>query len=258
MQLMQFFMKLSRVLLFLVPTIPTMLASGAVRYVDLNSTNATLPFTNWATAAVVIQDAVDVAEVGDTVLVNNGVYQTGNRVAGMAVTNRVAITKAVTVQSVNGPAVTTIRGNLVPYYMMLVQMRCVYLASGAMLSGVTLTTGLAYSATIGGGFSRDGGGVYCASASAVVSNCVITFNGVDGFGGGVYGGTLYDCILARNNAPGGGGGAADSTLNRCKVIDNSAYDQGGGAYYCTLNSCAVVGNRLDGNSGSGGGAVSCL
>jgi hypothetical protein len=40
-------------------------AFADVQYVDLNSTNATPPYTNWTTAAINIQDAVDAAVAGD-------------------------------------------------------------------------------------------------------------------------------------------------------------------------------------------------
>lgn len=53
--------------------------SAATLYVDAASTNAVPPFTTWATAAVTIQDAVDVAVAGDEIVVTNGVYDTGAR-----------------------------------------------------------------------------------------------------------------------------------------------------------------------------------
>src|SRR5258705_7878275 len=52
-------------------------ALAGVHYVDVNSTNATPPYTNWTTAATNIQDAVDAAVAGDEVVVTNGIYATG-------------------------------------------------------------------------------------------------------------------------------------------------------------------------------------
>src|SRR5258708_38211713 len=51
--------------------------SAGVHYVDVNSTNATLPYVSWVTAATNIQDAVDAAVAGDQIVVTNGIYATG-------------------------------------------------------------------------------------------------------------------------------------------------------------------------------------
>jgi len=96
---------------------------------------------------------------------------------------------------------------------------------------------------------QSGGGVWCESASVVVSNCVMRGNSA-GSGGGVSGGTLNNCKLTGNSASDHGGGADQSTLNNCTLTANSAYD-GGGAYSGTLNNCSLMGNLA---SRYGGGA----
>ena len=207
-------------------------------YVDVASTSPTAPYTNWATAAVTIQDAVDAAVSGDEIVVTNGVYAIGGREVSGTGTNRVAVDKPVVLRSVNGPQFTVING--------LAGVRCVYLTNGTSLSGFTLTNGATQ-------YPESGGGLWCESATAVISNCTLTGNAAFDRGGGAYGGTLNNCTLTGNSAKyGGGGGACQSTLNGCMLISNIAsYDDGGGAYQSTLNNCTLTGNRA---AYGGGGA----
>jgi hypothetical protein len=78
--------------------------------VDVNSASPTPPYTTWATAATAIQDAVDVATNGDEIIVANGAYASGGRSVYGSMTNRVAVDRAVTVRSLNGPQQTFIVG----------------------------------------------------------------------------------------------------------------------------------------------------
>jgi len=167
-------------LLWLNAAVPS---NAAVRYVDLNSANPTPPYTDWSTAATNIQDAVDAAVAGDEILVTNGVYQTGGKAVFGSMTNRIAVDKAVSVQSVNGPQVTIIQGYQIPGTTNGDgAIRCAYLTNGASLSGFTLTNGA--TRTAGDSVSeRSGGGVCCESLSAVVSNCVVSI-GVSKTGSG--------------------------------------------------------------------------
>src|SRR5439155_2827840 len=96
-----------------------------VHYVNLSNAAPIAPYVTWSTAAENIQDAIDAASPGDAVLVTNGIYQGGRVAIGGTLTNQVAIDKAITVKSVNGPASTVIHGEHG-----LIYARCAYLADG--------------------------------------------------------------------------------------------------------------------------------
>ncbi len=224
----------------------TWTASASLLYVDINGTNDVPPFTNWSTAATSIQAAVDVAVDGDRVLVADGVYATGGQVL-YGVTNRVSIARALTVESVNGPATTIIQGFLDQGRMGPIFspncVRCAYLTNGAALIGFTLTNGAASD-------SGNGGGVYCESQAALVTNCLLVSNSVPNLGGGACNGTLLNCTFAGNSG-GSGGGAYGSVLSNCTFLVNSSGFYGGGADSSTLWNCTLSTNRAFLGGGAG-------
>lgn len=229
-----------------------------VRYVSVSNTAPVSPFTNWLTAATNIQDAIDVANAGDFIVVSNGIYKTGGRAVYGIATNRVTVDKAVTVQSVNGPGSTTIAGftTAASDY----QIRCVYLTNGTTLVGFTLTNGACrHSGNVLQ--EESGGGAWCEGSGAIISNCVLAGNTAPGYGGGAFQGTLVYCVFTNNNG-GFGGAACSNILINCMLTKNIAnqqnYNSGGGAFYCTLSNCLVVGNVCNGGRGGGGAYFSTL
>jgi hypothetical protein len=224
------------------------------RYVNLSNTTPGWPYDSWETAATHIQDAVDAAQPGATVLVTNGVYATGGRAVVGAMTNRVAIDKPITVQSVNGPSLTRIVGQGAGGTGTNTgdgAIRCAYVGINAVLSGFTLTNG--HTRASGETYREwNGGGAWC-EASGVLTNCILAGNSAYYVGGGTVNGILNNCTLSGNSAQ-YGGGAMVSALNNCTLTGNSAQYGGGGAYSCTLNNCILTGNSAPYN---GGGASSC-
>jgi hypothetical protein len=254
---------------------------AATLLVWTDSPSPASPFESWAAAAHTIQEAVDAAQAGDTVLVTNGVYDIGGRaVRSEQLVNRVAIDRPINVLSVSGPAFTAIEGLKVFSFFGDGTgdgaVRCVYLADGAVLSGFTLTNGATRDVVNSTFREASGGGIWCDSAKALITNCVLTGSSARGSGGGARGGTLSRCALVGNSAGNSGwgvyfatldgctltgnrsantaGGAHEAALSQCTLSDNFAYASGGGAADSTLDNCALSNNSVTPDYGWGGGA----
>ncbi|NCD34787.1 MAG: hypothetical protein EOL87_15395, partial [Spartobacteria bacterium] len=219
-------------------------AMAVTRYVSANNVNAVSPYTNWSTAAATIQDAVDVSTAGDTVLVTNGVYNTGGRAAGGShtLTNRVCIDVPITVQSVNGPDVTSIVGTQAGD----ASVRGVWMTNSSTLVGFTVTNGASASAYDDNGY---GGGIWSQSTNAYVLNCSIFGNHASEGSGGVNAGTLLNCAIKDNSVYLNGGGAGGSTMYNCLITGNSARWAGGGTIGCEMYNCTIADNSAEAASG---------
>ena len=229
-------------------------APATIRYVDVSNLAPASPYTNWASAAVTIQAAIDAALAGDEIVVTNGVYKTaGKVVTGATVSNRVALTKAVYVHSVTGPDVTVIQGYRVPGTTNADgTVRCAYLTYGATLAGFTLTNRVTRAAGTTS-TEQSGGGVWCSAAVSgipicLLSNCVLTGNSANANGGGACNGTLVNCSLSGNFAY-AGGGAYSAASSSCTFTSNSVYYKGGGANLGTLTGCTLIGNTAGDSAG---------
>lgn len=239
---------------------PSSVLLAQTHFVRINSTNPVPPYSSWATAATNIQDAIDVATNGALVLVSNGVYQTGGRTIGtQSLTNRVAITNLITVQSVNGPAVTTIRGAWDPLTTNgHAAVRGVQFTVAGALIGFTVTDGATLGTNAAQQIDRRGGGIL-GEAGSIVSNCVITGNSASLSGGGVQGGLIYRSTLRGNRAPDGGGAMLSSpegALFECVVEANTATSGGGGVRDGEAHN-SLIARNIAGDDG-GGGARSAL
>jgi parallel beta-helix repeat protein len=239
-----------------------------------------------------IQEAIDAAVDGDTVLVDNGTYTENINFLG----------KAITVISVNGPESTIIDGNA--------SGSVVTFNSGegtnSVLSGFTICNGETgvgggifckeSSPTItnctisdnsvgwygGGIFCEDssptitnctisgnsadynGGGIYCWDSSPIITNCTISGNSADVWGGGIYCGdsspTITNCTISDNSAGWDGGGIfcedSSPTITNCTISGNSA-DLDGGGIFCQESSPTITNCTISGNSAGDGGGISC-
>ncbi|NCC53301.1 MAG: hypothetical protein EOM20_19105 [Spartobacteria bacterium] len=219
---------------------------GVNRYVDAANLTPSHPYTNWATAATNIQDAVDACSGYDSVRVTDGVYRLTSTL--------MLTTEYVSVRSMNGPAYTVIDGQGA--------CRCAYIDANASIRGFTIKNG--------GGVTQ-GGGAYLNDFAAWLINCIIVSNAATEQGGGVYlnqHGTLDGCIVAHNHAGIQGGGVRlhlGGTLQGCVIHDNACDQYGGGVFAYrggTLqnvtiadNTALTAGGGLRNDTSEGGASV---
>ncbi|HEY3761042.1 MAG TPA: choice-of-anchor Q domain-containing protein [Verrucomicrobiae bacterium] len=225
-----------------------LMASGVFRvgaatyYVAANGTNPLPPYADWSTAATNIQDAANLAVSGDTIWVTNGVYQYGG--ASFNGSNRVYLAQGVLLQSLNGPAYTTIKGYWDPVTTNANDaLRCVYLSPFATVSGFTLTNGATQSS------EGQGGGAFL-QPNATVTNCVIVGNAAEDQGGGCDSykqgiPLVVNCVIKNNFAP-TGSGVSECVVHNSLVAGNGTTNSGSPVYFSTLYNCTISGNSSQG------------
>lgn len=118
---------------------------------------------------------------------------------------------------------------------------------------------------ITGGRDNYGGGIHHAGTMLTMSDCTVTGNTADIYGGGIWNNTdsrleMTRCTVRDNHAPSGGGNgggiitSGTLTLTDCLIEDNDA-GGGGGGIYAAADSATLAGStEVRGNmAGQGGG-----
>jgi parallel beta-helix repeat protein/predicted outer membrane repeat protein len=196
-----------------------------------------------------IQDGIDAASNGDTVLVADGIY-TGDGNHDIDFNG-----KAIVVMSENGYKATIIDCES--------SGRGFYFSSGegssSILRGFTIKNG-----SVGG----SGGGVYCWDSSPSILECAFENNSA-GVGGGLaldYNSmtVIEDCVFTGNYGGTYGGGmhvenSSDATISNCRFDNNEARRTGGGlrvaAASPVISECTFTNNTA---AEVAGGGIHCL
>lgn len=208
-----------------------------------------------------IQDALDAAENGDTVIIEDGIY-TGSRNKNLNFNK-----KSLTLKSRNGPENCILDcqkdGQGIYFYKE---------GSNDIVDGLTIQNGKIYnqggaircvlsSPTIRdcifkNNIARTGGGICCVNASPIIENCKIIGNYTNVGGGGVYSYTgapiLKNCIISNNHTQAYGGGIHIDRQSMIKIsntiIEGNRGDLGGGGIYGTnasvptITNCDIINN----------------
>ena len=227
-----------------------MLARGATNYVDCALQDyAGHDGSSWELAFETIQEAVDAAAAGDTVLVAPGMYAKGETREDSttnAILNRVVIKKSLTLKSRDGAASTFIVGRQENGGIGDTAVRGVVVTSSSIdvvVEGFTICGG----GTRDGGNVRlsQGGGVWAQSSSAprtFVVDCVIS-NNIATRGGGMWGGMAIRSLFTENRSTGPGTGMRCGSAFNCIFAERYAtspyaMDSGRHVVNCTFVGCS--------------------
>jgi hypothetical protein len=232
MRISTFLLTVIGVLLCL-PLSPSALADTL--HVDI-SVPASGDGTSWELAFKTIQEAIDTASRGDTVLVAEGTYVENIRFDGKEIT--LAGTDPLDSRVVENTIIDGSQSGPVVMFSGSESEECV-------LSGFTIRNGSAYE---GGGIAGDG-------THATIENNVITENLGEYQGGGLSdcGGEIRNNTITGNSAHGGAGlYACSGTIRENMIARNLADYEGGG-----LSDCGgeIRNNTITGNSAHGGGGL---
>lgn len=192
-----------------------------------------------------IQEGIDNAEKGDTVLVWPGKYPENIDFKG----------KAIVLKSESGPQKTVINGRK--------KAPVVVFRSGenndSVLEGFTVENGFAP------GKTRGGGGILCLGSGPLIKNNIIKNNRAENGGGvlcqdsGKKRPLIISNLIEENSAVKGGGirSSASSALIANNVITgNKASRLGGGIYWRQDGFPSIINNTITGNSaGEYGGGI---
>jgi parallel beta-helix repeat protein len=187
-----------------------------------------------------IQQAIDVAVDGDTVIVADGTYTgEGNRDIDF-------LGKAFTLRSESGleNCIIDCNGNGRGFYFHNGE------DANSVLDGFTITNG----------YSPTSGAILCLHSSPVIRNCNISGNRSEFDSGGICfensSAIITNCTISNNSATEGGGIScfqSSVVITNCTISDNSAEDEGAGIYCYdgspTIANCTVTGNRAEGRAG---------
>lgn len=202
--------------------------------------------------ALSIQQGVNLAGAGDTVLVAPGVYH-----------EHVSIARPLVLLSEAGAEATVLTGDGVPSPVPVLHFE-VYADPPSVISGFTIRGGNNTTA------NRPGGVFLLGHVS--LSQCIVSDNATAGWGGGVQAGGYQPIVIEGNRIErnltltGGGGGISSlptgvpPIIRRNVIAGNSAGGRGGGIFiFNRLDTPAEISdNQISGNSAaSGGGGLLC-
>ncbi|MCK4545923.1 MAG: right-handed parallel beta-helix repeat-containing protein [Candidatus Eisenbacteria sp.] len=239
-----------------------------------------------------IQEAIDAAQSGDTVLVEPGTYYDCTHPDTEGRLNCVIMKSGVTLRGETGdPDDAIVDATGVGRVIM-----CWAVDHTATIEALTITGGDAseqpdiylygggiccrssaltiHNCKILGNWAVQGGGILCASYDEEdipqITDCTISWNTAESGGGlhcyGDYGPTISGCTITKNEAEFGGGiytWTCDPDVIGCTISKNQVYGASstsdGGGLYCTQGSAPYIeGCTISENSAEGaGGGICC-